>query len=253
MDRSELRSVVYDVLRKTPQTHFRAVENDVRQRSDAYERRDVLLLNEVLWDLLRQGVLAPGKNSLNPDLPFVHVTEYGARCLEEGTILANDPDRYVERLTEATRGDAPAVVYESARLALLSLLDGRPPTCLILLAHAAEQVLDDLASALIRRGRRDGRGTKRLEAARGVLATLPDAVSRTVSGWHLPQELTEQADRQISEIVTIARFGHRRSGRPLVPEADRELGLAHSLLFLEACRFAYATIRWLDLKGTGSV
>ena len=125
MDKRELRAVVFDVLRKTPHTHFRAVENDVRKASETYERRDVLLLNEILWELLRQGILAPGKNSLNPDLPFIHVTDYGTRCLDAGAVIAHDPDRYIEHLRAETEGRAPESVYESARIGLLSYLDGR--------------------------------------------------------------------------------------------------------------------------------
>jgi hypothetical protein len=246
MERSELRSAVFEVLKRNPHTHFRAVENDVRQRVEAYERRDVLVLNEILWDLLRQGVLAPGKNSLNPDLPFLHVTEYGARCLEEGDILVHDPDRFVERLTQMTAGDAPDVVRESARLALLTLLDDRPSACLILLAHAAERVLGDLVEALIRRGRKDGRGTKRLEAARGVPGRLPDAVKRASLGRALPQELAEEAERQISGLAGLVQRVRAPDGAPQVPEADRDLALAHALLFLDHCRFAYRATRWLE-------
>ena len=97
-----MREAVFAVLRKTPQTHFRAIENDLRKQVEGYERHDILALNEVLWTLLVQGVLAPGKNSLNPDLPFVHVTEYGARCLESEEILAHDPEGYVRRIEELT-------------------------------------------------------------------------------------------------------------------------------------------------------
>jgi hypothetical protein len=245
MDRSELRSVVFEVLKKTPHTHFRAVENDARRHSEAYERRDVLLLNEILWDLLRQGVLAPGKNSLNPDLPFLHVTDYGARCLEEDSIIAHDPDRYVARLIETAGAGVPDVVVDAARLGLLALLDGHPEASLVLLAHAAEQVLSDLAEALIRRGRRDGRGTKRLEGARCKRGRLPNAVLRALGGRHLPKEL-DDAEGHVSGLDGLVSSVRSVEGAPRIPKADHDLSLARFLLFPDQCRFAYHAIRWLE-------
>ncbi|MCK5248125.1 hypothetical protein KAR02_14570, partial [Candidatus Bipolaricaulota bacterium] len=96
MDKATLRPYVFEILKKTQQTHFHAIENDLRKVVESYERHDVLTLQEILWELLVQGVLAPGKNSLNLNLPFVHLTEYGSQCIEDGRILAHDPDRYVE-------------------------------------------------------------------------------------------------------------------------------------------------------------
>jgi hypothetical protein len=246
MDRAELRTLVFEILRKTPHTHFRAVENDVRKASDDYERRDVLLLNEILWDLLRQGVLAPGKNSLNPDLPFIHVTEYGTRCLEDGSILAHDPDLFVERLLDATDGRLPDVVVESCRIGLLTLLDGRSEASLILLAHAAERVLDDLAEALVHHGQVSGRGTKRLEGALAQRGRVPDAVARTIESRKLPNELQEEAERQVAGLAGLIRLARSDAGRPALPRAAHDPALARFILFPDQCRFAYHAIAWLE-------
>ena len=246
MDRHELRAVVLDALKKTPHTHFRALENDVRRASDAYERRDVLLLNEILWDLLLQGILAPGKNSLNPDLPFIHVTEYGTRCLDAGAIVAHDPDRYVERLRDATESRAPDAVYEAARLGLVSFLDGRFEASLLLLAHAAEQVLADLADALIRRGRRTGRGTKRLEASRRMQNRLPEAVLKAIGGRLVPKDLAAEAEGQAAGLVELVRSARSEKGASRIPRGNRDIAQAQYLLFPDRCRFAYDAIRRLD-------
>lgn len=246
MNKSELRPVVFDILRKTPQTHFRAVENDVRLKSDDYERRDVLTLNEVLWELLVQGVLAPGKNSLNPDLPFVHVTEYGTRCLEDGAILAHDPDRYIDKLAEQIGGKAAPIVMESAREGLLSYLVGRHAAALVLLAHAGECVLNDLAKALIRSGRSAGRGTKRLEASRRTSGRQSAAVRIALLGRRPPEEIASVAESQLSGLQATIQLARSRDGSPRVPPVDRDLTLAYFLLFLDQCRFAYHAIDWLD-------
>ena len=248
MDRAELRATVFEILRKTPHTHFRAVENDVRKASDDYERRDVLLLNEILWDLLRQGVLAPGKNSLNPDLPFVHITAYGARCLETGEILAHDPDRYVERLQAHTNGRATPTVVESAREALLSLLDGRHAAAAVLLAHAGESVLGELTEALIVSGHQAGRGTKRLEARGPSAAERATTALRALVRRNPPTEIADEAEAQLGGLGSLARLIRSRTGAPRIPSVDRDRTLAHVLLFPDQCRFVYHAIDWLEGK-----
>lgn len=250
MNKEALRERVLDVLRKTPHTHFRAVENEVRRLDAAYERRDVLLLNEVLWEMLVQGILAPGKNSLNPDLPFVHVTEYGATTLESGGIVAHDPGRYIERIELASRGQSDSIV-QHARVAQQAFLDGRPSAALSLLSRAAETVLYDLANALLRRGRREGRGTKRLHDALQRPARLPSVVRRSLEGYRLPDTLHEEVERQLGPLIALADESRTRQGQPRVPLAERDDVLGRLLLLPSSCRLAYDIIAWLDCRSEG--
>jgi len=248
MDRDALRDLVIDVLRKAPQTHFRAVENEIRRRSEEYEKRDVLLLNEILWEMLLQGILAPGKNSLNPELPFVHLTHYGARCLEGGAIVAHDPQRYIERLIEKTGIDPDAPLLEDVAAAQQTFLDGRFPAAMALLARAAEHVLHDLVDALILRGRRDGHGIKRLQSALTDAPRLGPTARRSLSGYRLPDPLSEETESQMGGLAALIASTRSRTRRPKLPIVDRDGALARFLLFLDQCRFAYDAIRWLEGK-----
>ena len=248
MNKSDLRPIVLDILRKTPQTHFRAVENDVRLRADGYERRDVLALNEVLWELLTQGVLAPGKNSLNPDLPFVHVTEYGTRCIEDGAILAHDPERYIERLKGRTNSKANSIVVESAREGLLTYLDGRYTAAVVLLAHAGECLLGELAGALVRSGRRTGHGTKRVEASCRAVERQAAAIERALLGRRPPKAIADETETQLAGLRELIRLVRADGGTPRIPSVDRDLTLAQFLLFPDRCRFTYHVMDWLEGK-----
>ena len=75
MEKAELRSLVYSVLRTQPQTHFDGVKSRLRNLSVEFEPADDLLVHEILWELLVQGILAPGMNASNLELPYLHVTE----------------------------------------------------------------------------------------------------------------------------------------------------------------------------------
>ena len=249
MDKASLRPLVLEILRKTPQTHLHAIETEIRKRTDDYERHDALILQEILWDLLVQGVLAPGKNSLNLNLPFVHVTEFGADCLEDAAACVHDPDGYVARL-EAGCGDADPDLVETTREALLTFLAGCYPSSAVMLGRSAGILLDRLAGALIHQGKRTGHGIKRLEAARSDPARLGATVLRTLASRNLPPHLADELAGQLGGLRTLVDGSRSTGGRARLPAVDRDAVLGHLLLFLGQCRFVYDLV--VHLEGDSS-
>jgi hypothetical protein len=238
MDKGVLRSQVFEILRKTPQTHLHAIENEIRHHVEGYDRGDALLVHEVVWELLVQGVLAPGKNSLNLNLPFVHVTDYGTRCLEEGEILAHDPEGYEKRLIAAGGDRIPQVVLDSAREGSQAFRAGLYSACLILLARAAVLLASALAAGLPQVTAGAERGADLLTLRERLAATNP------------PQELGGRLEAAVDELLAVVHLSQDASGRPSTPPADRDRALAHLLLFPEQCRFAYDLLVWLDQAST---
>lgn len=249
MDKQVLRPLVFDVLRKTPQTHLHAIENELRQRFEAYERSDVLALHEVVWELLIQGVLAPGKNSLNLNLPFVHVTEYGVRCLEDGSILAHDPDGYIERLSAqivgADKGPGQQLV-EAAREGLLSFLAGCYGASVICFGRAAEILFDRLVAATLLAARRAHRSTRSLEESSHSPKSQLRAVLRSSVLRNLPPEWAEDLEPLLSGLLTLIQRSRSDAGSPRHPHVDRDQTLAYILLFPTQCRFVYHLISHIE-------
>jgi hypothetical protein len=239
MDKATLRPYIFEILKKTPQTHFHAIENDLRKVVESYERHDVLTLQEILWELLVQGVLAPGKNSLNLNLPFVHLTEYGSECLEDGRILAHDPDRYVERLRETAGAGIDDFVLHSVREALTVFVSGSWSSAVILLARAAERLFDQLANASIRAGHRDGRGTKRLEESSRFSRSRAHAVVRSLQHRSLPSPLAESIEPQLNGLLALIQLSRNQDGSPRWAQPSRDQVLGFFLLFPEQCAFVY--------------
>ncbi len=233
MDKAALRPVIFEILRRTPQTHLHAIENEIRQRVDGYERADVLLVHEVVWDLLVRGVLAPGKNSLNLHLPFVHVTEYGAQSLEEGAALAHDPDAYVAKIAEESGGRASPLVIESGRDAQLAYSHGLYRVVVVLLARAADDVRAALAAALSTESKRGAEHTE---------AFSLDALRKALARLELPADVTRNIDPQLGGLETVILLSRDRNGTQQVPTADRDRALALLLLFPGQCGFVYYLI-----------
>lgn len=52
---------------------------------------------QIVWELILEGILAIGLNEMNPNFPFVSVTEHGKEVLKSGQTLPYDPDGYLKR------------------------------------------------------------------------------------------------------------------------------------------------------------
>ncbi len=251
MDKPTLRPLVFEILRKTPQTHLHAIETEIRRRTDDYERHDVLTLQEILWELLVQGVLAPGKNSLNLNLPFVHLTAFGVQCLEVDTILPHDPDGYIERLQAACGEDVDPLLIETTREALLAYLAGRYPSSAVMLGRSAWILLHRLGEALIEHGRGTGRGVRRLEAARHRPRRLASTALRAIGFRDLAPELVEDGQQRLRGLRILLEASHRDDGRPPLPRIDRETTHGYLLLFPQQCQIVYHLVAALEGESSG--
>jgi hypothetical protein len=246
VEKAELRRLVLGILKDNPQTHLHSIESELRKHADNYGRRDALTLQEVVWEFLVQGVLAPGKNSMNLNLPFVHVTEYGVRCLEDGAILAHDPERYIERLIERAGGTPDEIITESTREGLQAFLAGRYTAAVVMLARAAEHLFDRLITSLIRSGRRAGRGTKTLETCGRAPDRRYRVIRRALSSRHLPSGLDDELEPQLAGLQSLIQLTRTDRGGPRVPTLNRDRVLGLFLLFPDQCRFLYSLTDHLE-------
>jgi hypothetical protein len=73
---------------------------------------------EVLWQLMFEGVLAPGSDSYNIDLPWVLVTRYGREVLKAGPANLHDRSGYLRHLYEdsAAAGHCAGLTFRESEL-----------------------------------------------------------------------------------------------------------------------------------------
>lgn len=118
MNRDTLKSLILEYLKGHPQTQFTEIYNGVgniaiereliegpsgyRPGAGYYEGllgpQEQLLASELIWELIIQGILTPGMNAANPELPRLRLTAYGERCVNENTILPHDYGTYLESI-----------------------------------------------------------------------------------------------------------------------------------------------------------
>ena len=245
MDKAELRPLVLEVLRREGQTHLHAIDHEIRRLAPEYERHDILMLQEILWELLLQGVLSPGKNSLNLNLPFVHVTEYGARCLEEDALVLHDPDGYLEQLERHVSDPLDEVVRESVRESLLAFLAGRFIAAAGMLGMAAERCLDLVIVAYLEAVADPSRKQAfeaALKDAAGSVKDRFDIVRKELEALSLPKELRDALEPLWSGLSGLVRYTRDDAGHPVVRAVDRGTAHANLLLFPQYCKQVYGLI-----------
>jgi hypothetical protein len=250
MEKRELRPLVLDFVRRVPHTHLHAVIAHVKEAAPDYERHDALKVHEVLWDLLLQGVLAPGKDSLNLSLPFVHVTEEGLLSLEEETLL-HDPDGYLDTLAERAGGplDEAALVY--VRESVLSFLAGRDRACVDLLALASERVLDLLVEAqarTLRTARERAAFVGRIARAGRSAEARASVLREALADVRLPAPAAAALDRDIPGLLAFLRYARDEAGAPCPRPVDRETAHANLLLFPGHCAGISALLAALSTR-----
>jgi len=207
---------VIEILRANPQTHLNAVIGEVKRRFPDYKRYDALLIQEIIWELLLEGVVAPGKNSLNLNLPFIHLTEYGERALAEETVL-HDPTGYMLAIETRSGRPLPRTVRVYLEESLLSFLAGRNFASAVLLGIAAKECLDEFSKSVP-----------------GPLPADITGLTHRFIALGLPEEAGASLAVAITELRRIARY-LEEDGRPATRPVTRETAHAHLLLFFDHC------------------
>lgn len=112
-----IRSVVFQRLRSKDRweqinPHDESF-NKFFQNSDGNRRLPdyiFLLIQEIFWEMIAQGVIVPGINLSNPNLPFFRLTDYGKRVIAEERYLPHDPTGYINRFRTEIPDTGPVAI-----------------------------------------------------------------------------------------------------------------------------------------------
>lgn len=255
MEKAELTPLVLEALRQKPQMQYNDLDSLLAKLTPDYDdRRDALKVSDVIWDLILQGLVAPGvqcsgMGSSALRLPFIHVTDYGMRCLEADAVMPHDPDRYLDRLEQLVGQQVDDVLFTYVREGLLTFLGGHYLAATVMLGVASEQCIDLLIEAYSqaiaepthqlafqRKVKQAGRSVKRrFDVLRDELLVLA-----------LPAELKDALDIQLSGVFTLIRYTRNDAGHPTGATVDRDTAHANLLLFPRYCKRVYDLIGYFQ-------
>lgn len=181
---------------------------------------------EVFWQLLLEGIVAPGMNASNVDLPWFHVTRYGRKVLQSEAGHPHDPAGYLSRLqTRVPNIDATVLAYVSE--SLTAFRRGTIVAAAVMLGIAAERVF-----LLVCDGMHASLADRQEEVAFGRLlerfamkpkldwahAKLLDLQARRVPG------VPDSATLMVTAIYDLLRSQRNDLGHPrdVPPKVERE-------------------------------
>lgn len=150
-DPTAARRIFLDWLRAHPtgqlDRHGERYEAFVEWAGQANRRVLAFQLSEVFWELVVEGIVSPGMNADNPDLPWYHVTRYGRQLLDAGVAHPHDEEAYLARVHGRVGApDATVMAYlaESVR----AFRRSTPVAAAVMLGIAAERVFLLVCEAL---------------------------------------------------------------------------------------------------------
>lgn len=237
MEKEELRQLVFEVLRRDPQTHLNAVEYQVRSLAEHYDRHhDALKIHEIVWDLLVQGVLAPGKNSLNLNLPFFHVTDYGEECLESGEIILHDYDRYLHDLEASIDEPLDPVIRTYVHAAQRGFLAANYLATMSLLADAGARCIDMVTNLL-----GEAQGQRSAKEERPTYARA-ERIRSYLPSLNLGDTLREEADLYLQGLENLIAHTRDKQDHPRAVSIGHKTAEGALLVFPQYVRTTYLLI-----------
>jgi len=200
---------------------------------------DRVKVRQVIWQLIIEGILVPGVSDLQPDLPFLTVTEYGKKCLEE-EFTPHDPDGYLKYLKDQAPSLDPIVeIYITEALQAYRM--GLMLASTVMLGAASEKafnILFDTYLSAIQDANRKSRLQSvqdrfikpKFEAFRRDFETVKKS---------LPKELSENVELQLDAVFNLIRITRNDAGHPTGTKITRGLAYSNLRIFVPYLKRIY--------------
>jgi len=213
---------------------------------------DRLVLQELTWEMIIQGILTPGSNWENPNLPFVRVTEYGNRCLAESTILPHDYGTYLATIQQvAPNTDPTFLLYLTESVEAFN--KGLYISCTVNLGIASEQLTVLLVEAY-KQAIADQTNRTKFEQAIGkqrhIAYQFEELFKRLVANkTAFPADIGDDLD-MIKFLAEIIRKERNDAGHPTGRSFTREEALVLLIAFPAHYKTVIKLLDWLNANPT---
>ncbi len=213
--------------------------------------RDMERVQDIFWDLMIEGIVRPGMNVSNPNLPFYHVTEMGLKQVKEADKSPYDPDGYLKRLREKIPGLDPVIVtYLTESLHTFRI--GCLLSSAITLGCASEKALLVLLQAYTDALASPKKENFQKKTEGQMIRRQYDEFNKMLDGHLralLPGEIKENLDAAVTTIFNLFRTHRNEAGHPTGKVLAREEAYAHIMAFPFYARKVYELIGWLKANG----
>jgi hypothetical protein len=270
MQMEEARGYVFQALREGGWNQFGvllASVGDLKARAErrpvdpnSYGGRNLLterernLVLEVVWSLIVQGILIPGLNDSNPNWPFLSLTEYGRKCVEEDRVLPHDPDGFLRDFRREVPNVDPTVL-EYLTESLQCYVHGLNRSTAVMLGGASEQsvllMIDSYANSIA-----DATAKQKFESAFEKAQSIfkkYELFERQFASikQRMPRELTDNVDSLLRGVFDMIRNSRNDAGHPAIGNSvNRDVVYSHLRLFTPYCKRVHDLTAWFAANQT---
>lgn len=212
------------------------------------------LMMEVVWSLIIQGILIPGLNDSNQGWPFLRLTEYGSRCVQEDRILPHDPDGFLRDFRrEVPNADATVVEYLTE--SLQCFIHGLHRSAAVMLGGASEQavllLIESCGNSIADQNTRQAFQSK-VAKATSIFKKF-EVFEQRFRGvrQRLPGELTDNVDSLLRGVFDLIRGSRNDAGHPAIGNlVSRDAVYSHLRLFTPYCGRISELVAWFGANQT---
>ena len=210
------------------------------------------LIHEVIWSFIIQGILVPGVDDSNQGWPFLRLTEYGRRCIDENQILPHDPDGYLQDFQRAVPSADP-LIGEYLSEALQCFLRDLHRAAAVMLGAASEQavllLIESYAGSIADVSRKT-QVASQIEKSPSIFRKY-EIFDRgfAVVKPQLPKPLADNADSLLRGVFDLIRNSRNEAGHPASGIlVARDTNYSHLRLFIPYCQRIYGLIEWFNIN-----
>lgn len=167
----------------------------------------------VFYDLFRSGQLAWGYNLGNPDPPFIHLTDWGRKTLENLSRDPANPEGYLGHIRSIGK------INEIAESYLIEALKSYNSDCIkaaaVMIGGALESEVRELRDEFVMYLEKEGK-TIRRDLQDWKMKTVLEAIKKEINslGGAVPQKLKEQIEAYWSAFTSQIRMNRNDAGHP---------------------------------------
>jgi hypothetical protein len=201
-----------------------------------YEEDFRRIIVDVYWELVSQGVIAPGTAEGDPRPPFFHLTEHGRRCLREVGYSPHDAASYLKQLGQSVpTPDSTVLAYLAESLECFSR--GTMVAAVMMLGIASERVFLLICDSLAQSLQDPAEQTTFAKVQdRNAMKPKLDWVSQKfqkIANPKRPKDWPDDADIQLTGIFNFIRCERNEVGHPREspPSVTRDVAYGYLRIF----------------------
>jgi hypothetical protein len=211
---------------------------------DLDSQKDSTCFREAFWRLVGKGLVAPGTsaNGGMDKLPWISITEYGIKCIEEGKIEIYDPRGFINSLKKRILNLDP-IVEMYINEALGSFAAHRYLASMVMIGGALEKTTLDLTTTFgeVLDGEEKDAYTKNVLSCEKIKTRLEkflDHLEVRSYKKHLDRPTKEKLESSLPAIANIVRIARNEVGHPTGRSIEQEEAEANLLLAREGIVFS---------------